>query len=758
MRLWAGLGAACLLALAGVAIAAAEDTTDKSTLEQTIVPSGPGFRQLTLGAGEPNHVTRPLTPGIAGANRATTRSSVAYFAQLSDFQLADEESPARVEFLDSAGSPFESAWRPWEAMEVHIDDAMIRQVNEFSDEGPVAEGDGDLPAMDFSINTGDSADSQQLNETRWVRQVIEGGEIDPNSGIDPTGYAHPLCGGAIGTPLATEFPLYTGVQDASDFVGTPPTPPNYFYDPDNPAGPHTGWPTWAGLMDRAQEPFQAEGLTAPHYASFGNHDGLVQGSMGGNEVIEQVATGCVKPLTGEFPNSHNILFGNVTLQDVIDLRQANPERTMLVPPDPDRQFVSKEQYKDEFRAGGDDDAHGFDHIDPAEEAASDENAGYYSFNPEGVDDLRMIALDTVSEGGNLDSANGNLDDPQFRWLERELQEARDQGELVILFSHHAPASMTAGTTDEFAGPCSGVPVNGHDKTVSCDIDPRVSTPLHLGETQSGAQGEHMVSMLKRYPNVIGWVAGHSHTNKVEPKARADGYGFWVVRTAAEADWPQQARLLQLFDNEDDTLSLFGTIIDHESYAAAPAGPASTFGDPLLDSDLPSDLASVARTISYNDLQAGNCGGGPCGAGEPADRNVELLVKDPRVLPAAPPVPAIQASLPGSPADDPAPELRGAAEANSTVTIYESPSCAGTPEASGAAAAFAAGGLTASVADGAATTFTATATDAHGNVSGCSAPFAYQEVATPAAPVKPKCKKPKKKKKKGKKKKRKKCRR
>ena len=45
----------------------------------------------------------------AGAARAAQRRSLAYFAQLSDFQLADEESPARVEFVDQMNSAVSSA-------------------------------------------------------------------------------------------------------------------------------------------------------------------------------------------------------------------------------------------------------------------------------------------------------------------------------------------------------------------------------------------------------------------------------------------------------------------------------------------------------------------------------------------------------------------------------------------------------------------------------------------------------------------------
>jgi len=85
------------------------------------------------------------------------------------------------------------------------------------------------------------------------------------------------------------------------------------------------------------------------------------------------------------------------------------------------------------------------------------------------------------------------------------------------------------------------------------------------------------------------------------------------------------RLLQLFDNRDGTLSIFGTIVDHASAATAP--PPGTDAASLT----PGDLASIGRTLSYNDSQTGGraCAPLPCGEGGPDDRNVELLVADPR---------------------------------------------------------------------------------------------------------------------------------
>src|SRR5215207_5399536 len=127
------------------------DTFGKTTVEQRIAPnSDPDFRELALGGGEP-YVVREEGIGTAQPGRDSRRTSLLYIGQLSDFQLADEESPARVEFIDYG--PFSAAWRPWEAMEPQIDDATIRQLNAFAPASPLAAGDGSHRPMDLTINT-----------------------------------------------------------------------------------------------------------------------------------------------------------------------------------------------------------------------------------------------------------------------------------------------------------------------------------------------------------------------------------------------------------------------------------------------------------------------------------------------------------------------------------------------------------------------------------------------------------------------------
>jgi metallophosphoesterase (TIGR03767 family) len=591
------------------------NTLGHTTVQQRVVPFGTGaFIPLALGPGEPYVVRQDLAP--AGVKRAKKRTSLAYFGQVADFQLADEESPARVEFLDPPNGtqlPFNAAWRPWEAVEAQIDDAAIRQINQFVAASPVPAGNGSRRRMDFTVDSGDSNDNQQLNETEWVRTLLEGGNLDPNSGINPAGYLHQLCP-PVGVPGAAEAARYTGVQDFRDYIEGPQPS---FYDPNDVRGFFAGWPSYPGLMDRAQKSFETPGLRVPSYAMFGNHDGLVQGNQAANRGFEDVATGCIKPMAPT-PNQTDLagVLGSITPENVLAMLATDPASVALVPPDPKRQFVSKAQYKQVFINGTQPDGHGFGLVDPAELAASKGSAAYYSWSP--VPGFRFITLDTLSEGGVAGpSADGNIDDPEFQWLRSQLESATAANQLVVILSHHAIASLNADVPDEAAPPCTVYdPTRGHDINAGCDVDPRSSSPVHLAQD--------LTDLMHQYPHAIAWVSGHSHVNSIEAFPGPNGTGFWSIRTAAEADWPQQNRLLEIMDNRDGTLSIFGTILNTAANATAPGSGTSAAGLSTAD------LASVGRTLSYNDPQVGAAKCSPaCGEGVADDRNVELLVRDPR---------------------------------------------------------------------------------------------------------------------------------
>ena len=198
----------------------------------------------------------------------------------------------------------------------------------------------------------------------------------------------------------------------------------------------------------------------------------------------------------------------------------------------------------------------------------------------------------------------------------QLQGAEAHNQLVVIFAHHTVNTLDTVIADEQASACTSNDAHGHDVNPGCDLDPRISEPLHLGTDPS--PGQSLVSLLDAYPNVVAYVTGHTHQNRITPFPRSDGTTWWQLNTSATADNPNQSRLIEIFDNHDGTLSIITTLLDNASDATAPAaGNASTFAA--------NQLASIGRTFEYNDPQLG----AGTGEGQPTDRNAELLLDDPR---------------------------------------------------------------------------------------------------------------------------------
>ena len=93
-------------------------------------------------------------------------------------------------------------------------------------------------------------------------------------------------------------------------------------------------------------------------------------------------------------------------------------------------------------------------------------------------------------------------------------------------------------------------------------------------------------------------------------------------------------------------------------------------------------------------------------------------------------PTLTDTDPDSPANDNSPNVKGSAEAGSTVRLYNTSDCSGAAATQGAAADLGSPGIAVSVADDTTTEIRATATDDMGNASNCSAPIAYTEDSTP----------------------------
>ena len=296
---------AALAACLAVAVLAAGCGSDRpagpppgSTLVATLVDRD-GDGALERGPGEP---LRDRDELAAAAARGAT---LATFAQITDAHVRDEESPARVPFLDRLGGVFSPTFRPQEALTTQVLAAAVRSLNRLH------------PQAVFV--TGDLADNAQRNELDAARAVLAGGRVHPDSGA----------------------PGYDGVQAADN-------PDPFYYRPD------VDPPRHPGLLAAAQRAFDSPGLDAPWYAVLGNHDLLAQGEAPPTPAIEAIATGDrlvesldpgLRPDAGTDPEAAVAAL----------LARGLPGRTRAVPADPARRLLTPAETLRRLAAGRDGD-------------------------------------------------------------------------------------------------------------------------------------------------------------------------------------------------------------------------------------------------------------------------------------------------------------------------------------------------------------------------------------------------------------------
>jgi metallophosphoesterase (TIGR03767 family) len=523
----------------------------------TGVPNARGYAPVIAVSGE-EHAIRAGLGVLADAGRASRRQGLLAFVQLSDVHIVDAQSPLRLEWTDRLDDPsplpatglLTSSYRPQEMLSGQVADSMVRAINRIAD-GPVTG-----KPLALAIQTGDNSDNSQLNEIRWNIGVLNGGSVRVDSG-NPNKWE----GVADSTPATYDTAYW---HPHGNPLGKPVDRPRAEY----------GFPVVPGLLDAARRPFQAEGLDIPWYSVFGNHDGLVQGNFPTSTLqLNLLALGALKIISPPLGLNPAQVFDDLLTDPAALLTNllggAANTVVRVVQPDLNRRLLTRKQVVEQhFLLGGAPFGHGFTATNRAKGTA------YYHFDK---GPFRFVVLDTVNPNGYAD---GSLDKTQFAWLSDLL--AQSAGKAVMVFSHH--------TSDTMGNPL--ILTGG-------SLEPRVT-------------GGAVLTELLEHPQVIAWINGHTHTNKITPRPRTGGGGLWEITTASHIDWPQQARIIEIADNTDGTLSIFTTMVDHAGPDSAGAGTATA-----------PQLAGLSRELAANDWHDHSDG-----VGTPADRNVELLVPNP----------------------------------------------------------------------------------------------------------------------------------
>ena len=304
--------------------------------------------------------------------------SIAYIWQTSDAQIIDEESPVRMEGVYMFPFSLASAYKPQSNLVAQIFATQVanaRRISEMSSR-----------PFDFVLATGDVTDNAQYNEITWFLTSLNGGLVNPDSGID-------------------DDPVPGPNNDASDS-------------------------------------FYSKGIgNIPWYPAIGNHDSMYLGFTEQTDEIKQAVVGDTVPNLYAFVNK---IFGCSDKGCGIGYRDASkveapPVTSGTLPPDENRRMLSKTEMLDIFyNAPGLPKHHGLDR------ATIDSGWGYYSTYPIEGKPIRLVTLDTNS--GTFSEVA--MDEAQFEWLSGQIEDARSKDEMVIVQSHHCTNGLSGKVTAE----------------------------------------------------------------------------------------------------------------------------------------------------------------------------------------------------------------------------------------------------------------------------------------------------------------------
>ena len=424
-------------------------------------------------------------------------------------------------------------------------------------------------AIEAMVRTLNAIETAPVTGRRIELVAMTGDSIDNTQRNELDNFLALFSGGTVQPDSGA--PGYEGVQ-AADW------PDDNCWKPDGPSegnvfGRDLGFPIVPGLLQRAVESFEAAGLRLPWLGCYGNHEEVCQGVGIVTPALAKAMSGSRKPIG---------LPPGLDLDRAVETFVERPEFFMTgayvkVSSDQARRPISRSEFVEAHYKSG---RHGF--TDQNRSAGT----AYYVHDTRAV---RYITLDTVCAAGGAD---GSIDGPQLHWLERRLEEVHSSfrtrdgstvksphdDRLVVVLSHH-----------------------GFDM---------------LANPRAEQLSDALLNLLLRFQNVVLWLNGHIHANRITPRADPHGrHGFWEVTTSSLVDWPCQARLVELFDAGDGLLAIACTMVDHDGALRRGTGDLS-------------DLAGMHRELAGNVPFNGFDSWRP---GSPEDRNTILLLPAPFAL-------------------------------------------------------------------------------------------------------------------------------
>ena len=336
-------------------------------------------------SGVPYQKKLELMPDKYSSGKDLKTFKLLSFFTITDIHLTDKESPAQsieYTFIPAIFPAAISCYTPSMLFSTHVLNSVIQTVNEINQVDPI----------DFGISLGDMTNSSIYNEFRWFIDIIDGKNINPDSG-------------------KKDDPVH---------------------------GPGNDY----------QDKYQAEGLckSIPWYTTIGNHDHFFNGAIPFNNKIRKTLTGNKILQLGNLFTEGNAIDLNTYSMGTLDGSTVNGDiigagvvdqmnYIPTIPADLNRRALTKMQMMKEFsKTSSIPRGHGFNQPNFFD--------GCYTFEPKSDLPLKVIVLDdtmdetdTPPTGIGVGFGCGSLSNGRFEWLTKQLQTGQKEDKLMIIAAH-----------------------------------------------------------------------------------------------------------------------------------------------------------------------------------------------------------------------------------------------------------------------------------------------------------------------------------